>query len=176
MSKIIVLRIGHRPFRDSRVTTHVALTARALGADGVIVADKEDKPLEATVRDVAKRFGGYFQINTGKKWRRAVQEWKEQGGMLVHLTAYGLPLPETIDEIRGSTRDIMVVVGSEKMPGEMFNLADWNVSVTNQPMSEIAALAVFLDWYKRHGEFEINYPEANVRILPSKNGKRIEQS
>ena len=176
MSKIIVLRIGHRPFRDSRVTTHVALTARALGADGVIVADNEDKPLEATVRDVAKRFGGHFQINTGKKWRRAVQEWKEQGGMLVHLTAYGLRLPETIDEIRGSTRDVMVVVGSEKMHGEMFNLADWNVSVTNQPMSEVAALAVFLDWYKRHGEFEINYPEASVRILPSKNGKMIEQS
>ncbi|TFG70124.1 MAG: tRNA (cytidine(56)-2'-O)-methyltransferase, partial [Methanomassiliicoccus sp.] len=29
---IVVLRLGHRPERDQRVTTHVALTARALGA------------------------------------------------------------------------------------------------------------------------------------------------
>jgi tRNA (cytidine56-2'-O)-methyltransferase len=176
MSKIIVLRIGHRIFRDSRVTTHVALTARALGADGIIVADREDKPLEATVRDMTKRFGGQFQINTGKKWRKVLQEWKEKGGIIVHLTAYGLPLPKTIHAIRGSPRDVMIVVGSEKMPGEMFKLADWNVSVTNQPMSEIAALAVFLDWYKEHGAFEISYPEAVVRILPSKDGKRIKRS
>jgi len=154
----------------------VALTARALGADGIIVADNEDKPLEATVRDVTKRFGGHFQVETGKKWRKVVQDWKETGGTIVHLTAYGLPLPETIHGIRGSARDIMVVVGSEKMPGEMFKLADWNVSVTNQPMSEIAALAVFLDWYKQHEAFEISYPEAAVRILPSKNGKRIKRS
>ncbi len=176
MSKIVVLRIGHRAFRDSRVTTHVALTARSLGADGIIVADHEDKPLEATVRDVTKRFGGRFQINTGNKWRKVIQEWKEKGGMIVHLTAYGLPLPETIHEIRGSARDILVVVGSEKMPGEMFKIADWNVSVTNQPMSEIAALAVFLDWYKQHEAFEISYPEAAVHILPSKNSKKIQQS
>ncbi|TLZ95287.1 MAG: tRNA (cytidine(56)-2'-O)-methyltransferase, partial [Methanobacteriota archaeon] len=29
---ITVLRLGHRPARDKRVTTHVALTARAFGA------------------------------------------------------------------------------------------------------------------------------------------------
>ena len=175
MSKIVVLRIGHRVHRDSRVTTHVALTARALGASGVIITDQEDKTVEATVRDVVKRFGGQFQIESGIKWRKAVQDWKEQGGLLVHLTAYGLPLPETIEKVRESGRDIMVVVGSEKMPGEMFKLADWNVSVTNHPMSEIAALAVFLDWYKDHKEFDTFYPEASVRIIPSKDGKTIEQ-
>ncbi|MCG7848715.1 MAG: tRNA (cytidine(56)-2'-O)-methyltransferase, partial [ANME-2 cluster archaeon] len=31
---IVVLRLGHRPERDQRVTTHVGLTARALGASG----------------------------------------------------------------------------------------------------------------------------------------------
>src|SRR5713226_8292779 len=111
MSKIIVLRMGHRVYRDSRVTTHVALTARALGADGIIIADQEDKTVEATARDVVKRFGGHFQVEAGKKWRKAIQEWKEQGGLLVHLTAYGLPLPETIEKIRESSRDVMVVVG-----------------------------------------------------------------
>jgi tRNA (cytidine56-2'-O)-methyltransferase len=175
MSKIVVLRIGHRVYRDSRVTTHVALTARALGASGTIITDQEDKTVELTVRDVVKRFGGHFQIESGTKWRRAVQEWKDKKGILVHLTVYGLSLPECIQRIRESGRDIMVVVGSEKMPAEMFKLADWNVSVTNQPMSEVAALAVFLDWYKDHKHFDTLYPEASVRIIPSRSGKRIER-
>ena len=41
-----VLRLGHRPFRDQRLTTHVALTARAFGAEGMILADRRDEALE----------------------------------------------------------------------------------------------------------------------------------
>jgi predicted SpoU family rRNA methylase len=33
---VVILRIGHRPERDQRVTTHVGLTARALGAQGMV--------------------------------------------------------------------------------------------------------------------------------------------
>ena len=35
--EVAVLRLGHRPGRDNRMTTHVGLTARALGADRVII-------------------------------------------------------------------------------------------------------------------------------------------
>lgn len=175
MGRIVILRIGHRVFRDSRVTSHVCLTARALGADGVIIADREDKPVESTIRDVTERFGGPFQVQSGIAWRRAVRDWKENGGKVVHLTAYGLPLPKILPEIQGMTYDMMVIIGSEKMPGEVFKIADWNVSVTSQPMSEIAALAIFLDWIKDHREFDHEFSGAQVRILPSKDGKRVEQ-
>ncbi|MDD1710623.1 MAG: tRNA (cytidine(56)-2'-O)-methyltransferase, partial [Methanoregulaceae archaeon] len=37
-SDVVILRIGHRPERDQRVTTHVGLTARALGAQGMYLA------------------------------------------------------------------------------------------------------------------------------------------
>jgi len=73
------------------------------------------------------------------------------------------------------TYDILVIVGSEKMPGEVFKIADWNVSVTSQPMSEIAALAIFLDWYTNHQEFDREFLDARLRIVPSKNGKEIRQ-
>ncbi len=69
----------------------------------------------------------------------------------------------------------MIVVGSEKVPGEIFSLADWNISVTSQPMSEIAALAIFLDWYGKHEELDHVFSEARVRIVPSKDRKQIEQ-
>ena len=175
MARTIILRIGHRVFRDSRVTTHVCLTARALGADGVVIADQEDKVVESTIRDLTGRFGGPFEIQSGTPWRRSVKEWKDAGGRIVHLTAYGLPLPEIIDEIKESNNDLLIVVGSEKMPGEMFKLADWNVSITSQPMSEVAALAIFLDWYRSHLEFDRQFPDARVKIIPSKDGKEIAQ-
>ena len=162
----MVLRMGHRFFRDSRVTTHVCLTARALGADGVIIADREDKTVEATIREVARRFGGNFSIESGKPWRETIRDWSDDGGKVVHLTAYGLRLP---------TGDILVVVGSEKMPGEVFKLADWNVSVTNQPMSEVAALAVFLDWHLQHRAFDKVFPNGQVEIIPSSDQKQVRQ-
>src|SRR5260370_31110334 len=136
LARIFILRIGHRVFRDSRVTTHVCLTARALGADGVIIADQEDKVVESTVRDVTDRFGGPFEVQSGKPWKHAIKDWRAAEQRIVHVTAYGLPLPKTLPEVQDAIGDILVVVGSEKMPGEIFKLADWNISVTNQPMSE----------------------------------------
>ena len=38
--EVAILRIGHRPERDQRVTTHVALTGRALGAAGHVSCRK----------------------------------------------------------------------------------------------------------------------------------------
>jgi len=173
MGKIAVLRLGHRFFRDSRVTTHVCLTARAFGASGVVIADRQDKEVEATVRDVANRFGGRFEVTSGIAWRQVIREWKRSGGRIVHLTAYGLPLPKLIDEIQREPLDLLIVVGSEKVPGEVFRLADWNVSVTNQPMSEVAALAVFLDWFGEHREFEAEFQDAETVIVPSARGKIV---
>ena len=65
---IYVLRLGHRPTRDKRISTHVALTARALGCEGIYVSTR-DSELEESVRDVADRFGGAFFIHTGVRWR-----------------------------------------------------------------------------------------------------------
>ena len=174
LARIFILRIGHRVFRDSRVTTHVCLTARALGADGVIIADQEDKVVESTIRDVTNRFGGPFDVQSGKPWKQAIRDWRAIGGRIVHLTAYGLPLPKMLPEVRDIDKDLLVVVGSEKMPGEIFKLADWNVSITNQPMSEVAALAIFLDWFKQHREFEHEFSKAQIQIVPSRSGKEIQ--
>jgi len=173
LTRLIILRLGHRIPRDWRLTTHVCLTARALGADGVIITDVSDKGVEEKVRDVAQRFGGQFSIQTGTPWKEAIRDWKKSGGIVVHLTAYGLPLPKVIDQIREEGKDTLVVVGSEKVPGELFGLADWNVSVTNQPMSEVGALAVFLDWFQSQAELEREFENSTVRIIPSKTGKHV---
>src|SRR3972149_8660174 len=82
---VVVLRLGHRPARDKRVTTHVCLTARAFGASKALVSTK-DASLERSVGGVVDRFGGDFEIETGVAWRRILKGWRGAGG---DLTLYG---------------------------------------------------------------------------------------
>src|SRR4030066_155411 len=89
LPRIVVLRWGHRPQRDVRLTTHVALTARALCASGFILSDIKDAHIKETVTKIAKAWGGNFQFEMGIPWKRAVRNWKFKGGIVVHLTAYG---------------------------------------------------------------------------------------
>ncbi len=77
--EVAILRIGHRPERDQRVTTHVALTGRALGARGMFLATR-DKGVVQSVADVADRWGGNFFCTDDVKWRTCVKEWKASGG------------------------------------------------------------------------------------------------
>ena len=57
-----VLRLDHRIKRDTRITTHVCLTARAFGASKIYLAGEKDTKLMENVRDTASRFGGNFEI------------------------------------------------------------------------------------------------------------------
>lgn len=125
---------------------------------------------------MTKQFGGNFTIETGKPWRQTITEWKRADGKVVHLTAYGILLPEIIDRIKSSDREILVVVGAEKVPGEMFHLADWNVAVTNQPISEVSALGIFLDWFFDHRGLQQEFANATLRIVPTEHGKRVLKS
>ena len=171
--RVMVLRIGHRIPRDERITTHVCLTARALGADGVYISDVQDRELVATVKRVSETFGGDFEVDAGRPWRSTLKDWKRNGGKVIHLTAYGMPLPKVINVIRSADEDKLVVVGAEKVPGALYGLADWNVAVTNQPISEVSALGIFLDWLFKHKRLEHKFPEYEIRIIPSEHGKNV---
>ena len=172
-SEVFILRIGHRPERDQRVTTHVALTGRALGAAGMYLA-ASDKGVVQSVADVAERWGGKFFCEDNVSWRTCIRDWKANGGVVVHLTMYGLNLPDVIAEITPHEK-ILVVVGAEKVPGEMFGLADYNVAVTGQPHSEISSLALFLDRVFSGTELQAEFPDAKIRIHPSRAGKQTEE-
>lgn len=165
---ISVLRLGHRLPRDQRVTTHVALTARALGASEILV-DRRDGELEARVADVVERFGGPFRIATGVRWREAIRRWP---GIVVHLTMYGQPLREVLPSLPRD-QDLLVVVGAEKVPRELFDLAHWNVSVGSQPHSEVAALAVFLVEYLGDAALRRSFEGGRLRIIPSPRGRLV---
>ena len=170
------MRWGHRPQRDSRLTSHVALTARALGASGFLLSEIVDKKLEKTVEKVTENWGGKFFFEMGKKWKSTVREWKAKGGIVVHLTVYGenMQTSPVLDKIRQSGRDVLVIVGSQKVPSEFFSheVSDFNVAVGNQPHSECAALAVFLDRFFEGKELTKGFKKAKIMVVPQKRGKK----
>ena len=169
MLDITVLRLGHRPERDKRITTHVALTARAFGAKGIIVSTK-DPGLEESVRDVVERFGGDFTITTGVNWRHYLEGFQ---GTVVHLTMYGLPVDEIAPKVPEG--EVLVVVGAEKVPPEVYQRADVNVAVGNQPHSEVAALAILLDRIFQGRALNREYQGGRIRVLPCERGKNVVQ-
>jgi len=177
MSKVVVLRWGHRPQRDVRLTTHVALTARALGASGLILSDIEDEGIKETVEKITRYWGGPFSIEMGIPWKQVVRDWKAKGGAVVHLTAYGenIQTCNVLKKIEDSGKDILVIVGSQKVPGEFFSkdFSDFNVAIGNQPHSECASLAVFLDRLFDGKELEKNFGDAKAKIIPQKRGKKM---
>lgn len=170
---IEVLRLGHRPQRDKRITTHVCLTARAMGARRTRISE-EDANVVESVTDLSKRFGGDYVVEDGTGWKGVVKQWQAAGGQVVHLTMYGRPLAESAANIRADGRDVLVVVGAEKVPGDLYQLVDHNVAVGNQPHSEVAALALLLDRL-RDGAWETDeFPDAEVRVVPQAHGKRVD--
>jgi len=164
---ITVLRVGHRIGRDKRITTHVALVARAFGADKILV-DREDKKIEESIVSICHRFGGDFIIETGVDSKKIVKNWK---GNIVHLTMYGEELEKSVRKI-DKNKDLLVVVGAEKVPPWIYDMADYNISVGNQPHSEVAALAIFLDRFT-HGGWPNKRFNGKIKILPSNKRKKV---
>ena len=137
---ITVLRLGHRPSRDKRITTHIGLVARAFNADKLLI-DTKDEKLEATIQGVINRFGGTFSVESGISWRNVIKTCQ---GTVIHLTMYGEHIDDVIMKIK-KNKDLLIIVGSEKVPREIYERADLNIAIGHQPHSEVAALAVFLD-------------------------------
>jgi tRNA (cytidine56-2'-O)-methyltransferase len=170
--EVVVLRLGHRPGRDNRMTTHVGLTARALGADRVVIAGEASNP-KGTIEDITGRFGGPFEVELTDSHRQLLRNWD---GAVVHLTMYGLPVQDVEDDIREDHREgpLLVVVGAEKVPFDVYEAADYNVGVTNQPHSEVAGLAVFLDRLFEGRELDREWEDADRHVVPKETGKQVE--
>jgi tRNA (cytidine56-2'-O)-methyltransferase len=170
-SEVAVLRLGHRPGRDDRMTTHVGLTARALGADRVVLPEEATGPAD-TIRDITDRFGGPFEVEVREDWRPVIRDWP---GAVVHLTMYGLPVQEVEADVRADHRDgpVLVVLGAEKVPFEVYDHAEYNVGVTNQPHSEVAGLAVFLDRLFEGRELDREWADADREVVPTETGKQV---
>jgi tRNA (cytidine56-2'-O)-methyltransferase len=177
LPKVVVLRWGHR-HRDQRLTSHVALTSRAFGVSGFILADITDSKVKETIDKVTECWGGDFQFEMGQPWKSVVKEWRKNNGVTVHLTAYGenIQTSDVMKRVRATGKDVLVIVGSQKVPAGFFfeSVSDFNVAVGNQPHSECSSLAVFLDRFFEGQELsEDCISNAKKKIVPQARGKRV---
>ena len=166
---IEIFRLGHRLPRDCRITTHVALSARAFGATAMYYSGMHDQEMEDAVHKIATKFGGPFTTQHIPNENSFLKQKKKEGYTFIHLTVYGTSFEELPTE--KATDKIIVIVGGEKVPPAIYQLSDYNISVGNQPHSEVAALALVL--YHIHGIQEA-YPGAQRKIIGQKRGKKIE--
>ena len=167
---IEVLRIGQRVVRDDRVTTHVALVARAFGASKIYM-NEINPEIKDTINKINTTWGGKFVIEFISNWKNVIIS-KKDTSKIIHLTMYGENINEIQKDIR-KEKDILIVVGAEKVPREIYEHADYNVSVGNQPHSEISALAIMLDRIQNGSQFEKEFENSKRVIIPSKNGKNV---
>jgi len=166
---IKVLRLGHRLGRDARISTHCGLVARAFGAEEIIFSGDKDTKMMNSIENVSDEWGGDFFVRYEKNWKKIVEDFR---GVKIHLTMYGIPLQKKIKTIK-KEGDLLVIVGGEKVPGEIYNITDYNIAVTNQPHSEIAALSVFLHEYMGEKYVEKKFKKARMKVVPQKRGKKV---
>lgn len=171
--QVSVLRLGHRLVRDTRMTSHVALVSRAFGCQKIYMSYLDNSIIK-TINDVNTRWGGNdeFEIVCVSEWKPLIQSWKKSGGIIVHLTMYGINVNDMLPQIN-IKKKILIIVGASKVPSEIYSLADYNVALGHQPHSEVSALAVFLDRLFDGRELTRTFKDAKIRIIPSQEGKKV---
>ncbi|MCE9652349.1 MAG: tRNA (cytidine(56)-2'-O)-methyltransferase [Nitrosarchaeum sp.] len=167
---IEVVRIGQRLVRDDRVTTHVALVARAFGCTKIFMTEVNPE-IKDTLEKINKTWGGNFVVEFIDNWKSIVKK-KKDDYKIVHLTMYGENINDVDEQLR-KEKNLLIVVGAEKVPREIYELADYNVGIGNQPHSEISALAIILDRIQKGKQFKTSFSGAKRKIIPTKKGKNV---
>ena len=168
---IEVLRIGQRVVRDDRVTTHVALVARSFGAKKIYM-NEVNPEIKHTISNINKTWGGDFEIEIISEWKKIIKEKKNASVKIVHLTMYGQNINDVETNIRNEGK-ILIIVGAEKVPREIYELADYNVAIGSQPHSEVSALGVLLDRIQQGKQFEFKFENPERVIIPQEQGKEV---
>ncbi len=175
MGSITVLRMGHRRGRDDRISTHVGLTARQFGADRIVYSGEKDSKMLESLRDLCERWGGDFDVVYREDWRTVIKDFDS---VKIHLTMYGLPFQDHLDDVQSdldADGDMLVIVGGEKIPKDVYDLVDHNLAVGHQPHSEVGALAVFLHDFFDGDELGQKFEGADITVVPQEQGKKTER-
>ena len=167
---VYVLKLGHRIHRDYRLDTHLALAARAFLADKLYYSGQKDSKFEDNINKVTKKFGGNFCVDFISNHLNFIKHFN---GKKVHLTMYGIEIKNKIKELK-QFDELLIIVGGEKVPPNIYQISDYNISVTNQPHSEVASLAIILDKYFNEKEFSLDFKNAKRKIIGVEKGKKID--
>ena len=172
--EIEVLRIGQRIVRDDRVTTHIALVARSFGAKRIYM-NEINPEINNTVSKINKTWGGNFTIENITEWKKLIRKKKNESVKIVHLTMYGQNINDIQTKLQNEDQ-LLIVVGAEKVPRTIYDTADYNVAIGNQPHSEISALGILLDRIQQGRQFDLKFKNSERVIIPQEHGKSVQMN
>lgn len=171
---MVVVRISGRTYRDMRITTHCGLVARAFGAEKIYLSAESDTSVPKTIQSVVERFGGKFEVEFTHNTNQLLKQLQKEGFSLVHLTMYGEALQKNIEKIR-EKKKIAIIIGADKVPASIYQQADYNIGITNQPHSEVAALAITMHEIIEGKEDTLSFPDQKLEVIPTKKGKNVKR-
>ena len=125
-----------------------------------------------TISKINKTWGGNFTIENVTEWKKIIKEKKNASVKIVHLTMYGQNINNVENKIRSEDK-ILIIVGAEKVPGDIYHMADYNVAIGNQPHSEISALGVLLDRIQHGKQLESKFENPERVVIPQEQGKKV---
>ncbi len=161
---IVVLAIG-KPKYESMVD--ICLTARALGASSVVLTSSShemNSKLKRFCSFITNKWGGSFSAQFTSNWKNYMHS--KTNYKTVYLTRYGIPIQKQQYSIR-SYKNILLIISTDKEMPELNKLSDFNISITAQPHSSIAAMAIFLNTYYAGRELSLNFSKAQYKVVPS---------
>ena len=169
---IFILKLDHRPFRDKRITTHCALVSRAFGANCFYYSGVEDNILEKNILNINKQWGSDFQI---KFIKEPMIFTKNFIGVKIHLTMYGDKITKKINKIikLNNKKNLLIIVGGPKVNKFYYEIVDYNISITNQPHSEVAALAITLNLLNPDYLNKDFFKNNQLKIIPNNKNKKV---
>ena len=129
---------------------------------------KHARLLVSTIDEVVTKFGGDFEIEPLSNPRKFAKNWE---GRIVHLTMFGLPLEDFEDKLRKEQSPILFIVGAEKVPPWTFEYADYNISIGNQPHSEVSALAISLS--RLNENYVVQKFGGPLQVIPSGDHRKM---
>jgi tRNA (cytidine56-2'-O)-methyltransferase len=88
---------------------------------------------------------------------------------------YGSKIVLKINQIikRIKNKDLLIIIGGPKVDRFYYESVDYNISVTNQPHSEVAALAILLNYLNPDCLFKDDFKNKVLKIKPNRNKKNV---
>ncbi len=165
---ISVLAIGKYSYLNS---LDLCLTARAFGASEMMFTRRKDQRIMRYVGRIQKNWGGKFEVSFIRSYKEALKSATKY--KKVYLTRYGIPLNK-LTYVLNTYKNIMLIVSSKEAPQKVLDdLADFNVSITEQPHCSVASIAIFLHDFYRGREFAMHFENAKYKIAPKEHGVSV---
>ena len=169
---LTVLVIGKPSYEK---VTDLCLIARAFGASGIVFTSN-DKKLAAKsqrfCRDICDKWGGSFSVSFTNSWKDYIKS--KRNYKTIYLTRYGIPIRQAEYALRTYKNMLIIVSFSEKIK-ELYDIADFNISITSQPHTMASSMTALLRTYYRDRELSMHFENAKYKIIPEQHGIHIDK-